>query len=334
MRKRAFFFILILFFSLSFVLGETNGYLSFEYISNYRGSSLPPPTFKNIQMGVLFSGEITKGFGYVAEARIREEIVNIEQALISYTISDYLSFGAGLFLVPFGIYNQANRPHETLFIKPPLHVEEMYPLSWRDIGIVVEGDLGFLFYSSYIANGLAEGEDIKSNQKFEDNNKDKARGGRVGLYFGRDFSAGVSYYRGNYDVNGERNLTLQGADVIWEIMGFQILGEYAKAVLENPEPFVSGEATGYFIQASFRLWFFQPVGSYQCLKHEDPFHGTGFTDSLTPGVGILLEKTRWTVGLVFSPIPNLLIKIEYDFDQDKILGIKNNTFLVQTALGF
>ena len=334
MKTKTFLALVIFFFSLSIVYGDTRGYLSFEYTSGQTGSDEPPPMFRNAQLGVIFSGEIGKRFFYVAEFRVRGTGVDVDQALVSFAPSELFSLSAGLYLIPFGAYNQSSRPHETLLVKLPLHVEEMYPSRWRDIGILTEGNLGFLFYASYFGNGIVEGEDLSSGQQFEDNNKNKAKGGRVGIVFSEKFAAAVSYYRGKYDENEERSVNLYGVDVTWDVAGFQLFFEFAQASLENPESFSSGEATGYLVQLSFPLGKLQPVASYQRLDYEDRFHGAGFADSFTPGAGILLHKARWSVGVVFIPLPNLLVKIEYDFDQDNIQDLKTKAFSAQVALSF
>lgn len=334
MRIKGVIFLIIFFLSLPQVQGKTTSYLSFEYLSGQIESEGALPTFKNAQLGIIFSGEIRRKFDYTAEVIAQEVKVEIEQAWVRFKPSAHFSISAGLYLVPFGRYNQSSRPYQTMLVRLPLHVEEMYPSRWRDIGVMIKGNYGSLFYTAYLGNGLAEGKNLKNSQQFEDNNKDRAKGTRFVLFLSKQLEASISYYRGKYDENSERNLTLQGTDITWKSGGFQILYEYAKALLENPEPYSSGEAAGHFVQVSFALGNLRPVVSYQHLKYEDPFHGEGFTDPLSPGTGILDEKSRWALGLVYFLSANLLFKIEYDFNREKIQELKNNTFSVQVALSF
>jgi len=334
MKIKAIFSLIAFFASLSVALGKTTGYLSFEYIKGQKESEAYQGTFKNSRLGIIFSGEIAEGFDYVAEVRFQEARVEIEQTWVRFKPSESFSLSFGLYLVPFGRYNQFNRPHQTMLIKPPLNVKEMYPSSWRDLGVLTEGKWGSLFYAAYLGNGLAEREDLERGQQFEDNNKDKAKGLRIGLLLSQELMIAYSFYRGKYDENSSRNLTLQGADLAWESEGFQILSEYSKASLENPEPYASGKAEGYFIQISFEIDRLRPVVSYQYLKYKDPFHGQNFVEPLYPGEGISEEKSRWSFGLVYFPSPAILIKLEYDYNREKIQEFKNNTVLAQVALSF
>jgi len=329
--------VLIIFFSFlpaGLAQVKIGGYLSLGYIKGQEESDTYLGSFKNSQVGLLFSGDIALKFDYAAELRSEGNIIKIEQAWVRYKASDSFALSAGSFLVPFGRYNQANRPHQTNLINPPLQVDEMYPSRWRELGILMEGRFGSLFYSAYIGNGLGENENLKESQQIEDNNKDKAIGARAGLLLSQKLAIAFSYYRGKYDEDSSRDLTFLGADLIWEFGGLHILSEYSQAKLENPEPYSSGEIKGYFVQVSFNIDNFRPVVSYQYLEYSDPFHGLGFVLPIYPGGGILEEKGRWSFGLVYFLAPALLFKLEYDNNREKILELKNNTISAQVALSF
>jgi len=326
---------LLIFFSFlpaSLAQGQIATYLSLEYIKGQEQSDAYLGSFKNSQLGLLFSGEIA--LNYAAELRSEETQIRIEQAWVRYKPSESFTLSVGIFLVPFGKYNQTNRPHQTSLINPPLHVEEMYPSRWRELGMLMEGRMSSLFYSAYIGNGLGESEDLRGSQQFEDNNKDKAIGARAGVFLSQNLAVAFSYCRGRYDEDNSRYLTFQGADLIWQPEGFQILAEYSKAKLENPEPYSSGEVEGYFVQVSFDIDNFRSVLSYQYLEYNDPFHGPGFVLPSYPGGGILEEKSRWSFGLVYFLAPTLLFKLEYDSNREKDFELENNTISAQVALSF
>lgn len=326
--------ILVSFASLSAAQEKPIGYLSFEYINGQKEGEAPKGTFGNAQLGIVFSGEITDKFDYLAEVRYRENEVKVEQTWVRFKSSEAFSLSVGLYLVPFGKYNLFNRPHQTNLIKLPLSVKEMYPSSWRDIGVVLEGRMGSLFYTTYMGNGLGEGENLKTGQQFEDNNEDKAKGTRLGLFLSQQFVVAFSYYKGKYDDDNARNLTLKGADLEWELEGVRILAEYSKATLENPEPYSSGKAEGYFIQVSFNIDNLRPVVSYQNLEYKDPFHGPNFIKPFYSGLGISEDKNRWSFGFVYFPSQTLLFKFEYDYNRERLVELENNTILAQVALSF
>lgn len=317
------------------VQGETNGYLSFEYKKGQGQADVSQGSFQNVLAGLIFSGEIAANVGYVSEIKFTEgNRIELEQALMVFNPSRSFNLQLGLYLVPFGKYNQSNRPHQTMLINFPLNVENIFPTSWRDTGIMLEGRIKSFFYSAYLGNGLSESENLRGGQQFRDNNTDKGKGGRVGLALSEGFEVACSYYRGKYDDGNNRNLVLQGVDLIWSSEDFQILSEYSKANLENPNDLPAGMAEGYFVQVSFGRGNLRPVGCIQWMKYKDDFHGPGFVGPDYVGEGISEEKSRWALGFVYLASQNFYLKFEYDFNREKDLEVKNNSFSVQAALSF
>ncbi len=313
---------------------ELNGYLSFDFVKGQKESIASNGTFQNALLGLILTGDMTPNVDYLAETRFRDESrMEMEQAFLRIRPSQAFSVKLGLFLVPFGKYNTSNRPHQTVLVKSPLPVEHLYPLSWRDIGLLVEGGWRGFFYSAYLGNGLSEGQSLRDGQQFRDNNKDKGRGIRGGLTLSRGFDAGFSYYTGRYDEQNERNLILKGVDLSWEAEGVYVLAEYIKAYMNNPSGFDQGEAEGYFVQAAFDTGPLRPVGSYQKFTYRDAFHGQEFDPDLG-GEGIDEERSRWTFGVVYFATANIFFKIEYEWNREKGTEIKDNLFLFQLALSY
>jgi len=314
---------------------QVNGYLSFEYENGQRQSEFPDGTFENVRAGLFFSGTTAKRFDYNLEVRYKSETrVEIEEAWAGITASEAFHVKLGLYLVPFGKYNTANRPYQTRFIKTPLAQAYVYPESWRDIGILAEGRTKYLRYAAYIGNGLREGADLQAGQQYKDNNKNKAVGGRMGILLSQSFEAGFSYYRGQYDSANTRTLALKGADVSWETDSFLLLYEYSKADLDNPSGYSRGKAEGHFGLLALSWEDVSLWGSYQKLDYTDPFHGSGFVEGMSPGSGISYEQSRWAVGLVYFASANILIKLEYDFNSDGQTNLENDVFYAQVALHF
>ena len=112
------------------------------------------------------------------------------------------------------------------------------------------------------------------------------------------------------------------------------MGEYTKAIINNPEGHMEGEAEAYFVQVVIYMGEFQPFASYQKLKYVDPYHGRGFSAALGPGEGISVDKNRWALGLIYIPVPNIFLKFEYDFNQEKIITKKDDLWAVQVAVRF
>jgi hypothetical protein len=301
------------------------GYLAFEYIKGQAESAYPHGNFENLLAGFLASGRLGQKYAFTVEARaLGVDSFDIDQAWAGFLPSEAITVRVGLYLVPFGSWNTASRPHETLLIRTPLNLEFLFPASWRDLGVLAEGRIGVLTYSAYLGNGLAEGDTTPVVQQFKDNNTDKAKGGRLGLLIGQGVKAGVSYYSGKYDDQNIRDLTLEGADLSWVSEQWEIHGEYTKALLENPQPFQRGKSEGYAIWACMGFKSFQPVGSFQKLKFTDNYHNGG----------IALDQSRWTAGLRYVLSSTLFLKAEYDWNREKGIALKNNQWQVQVGLSF
>ena len=328
------FLILSVFLAPVCVLGKTSVYLSFEYIKGLDQSDLVDGSFRNSQFGLIFSDKIAPRIDYVAEFRLMQENrIELDQAWVGFNLSNSLNIKLGLYIVPFGKYNLINRPHQTMLINTPLIVEKMFPPTWRDMGVLLEGRTGNIFYSGYWGNGLFESENLGGSQQFEDNNLNKAKGARLGTALSQSLEVAFSYYKGKYDEENERDLILQGIDLIWSSEGLQILSEYLRGTLQNPENFSEGKIEGYYIQVSFDSGTLRPVASYQRLKYEDLFHGQGFS-SAGPGTGISEEKKRWTLGFVYFASENVFLSFEYDFNREKDPQIKDNSYSCQVSLSF
>jgi len=326
---------LLLLFSSAAAQNQINGYLSLSYLNGEPRSLAPESTFQNAFFGVIFSGDLMTNLGYIAEARIEHQgRIEVIQALAGFTASAVLQVKAGIYLVPFGKYNQDHRAHQTLHVNPPLSVENLYPHAWRDLGIQATGIFSGLSYSLYYGNGLAEGNRLNNGQQFSDNNSNKCIGGRIAWIPDPSLEAGYSYYQGKIDVENQRLQVLQNADLTWKGEGFLVYGEITRVRLDNPEGYSRGEAEGFFIQGAIELGRLQPVASYQKLRYSDAFHGADFTGPAIPGLGIDEECRRWAVGLVARLSNTFLLKFEYDFNSEAGEKIPNDLILCQAALSF
>ncbi len=316
-------------------LGTITGYLSSNFIKSQEDGRFPKGTFSNPLFGLIFSGDISPSVSYEAEFRVTDiSRIEIDQAWVGLGTSQSFQLKLGLYLVPFGRYNRINRPHQTSFINPPLHVEFCYPEHWRDIGVLVEGRLSGFFYSGYLGNGLREGQDLSTGQQFEDNNKDKAKGGRFGVSLGQGIEVAYSAYTSKYDDENSRNLTLRGVDLIWLTQDWKVFAEYTVDKINNPEGFAQGDGEGYFVEISLNFGNFVPVVSYQKLKYSDPYHGPGFSGELNPGKGIALDRSRWALGLIYIPFQNVFFSFEYDFNREEEDTKKDDLWAVRVALSF
>jgi len=312
-----------------------NGYLSAEYVKSQEEGQYPDGMFDNPSLGLMLSGLLVGKVGYVAEAVFRQEgKFELNQVLMAIGFSRTIAINLGLYLVPFGQYNETNRAHQTFLIQRPLSIDNLYPQNWRDIGIQAEGSILGLLYSLYLGNGLSDGARFNGGQQFKDNNASKAFGGRLAWDIDDIFITGYSFYKGKYDDENSRNRILHGVDASWVSSSFQILGEYTWTSIENPEDYEEGEGKGYFILLTFDFMDLWPVVSYQKLDYQDPYRGVEHTGSDNPGEGISEKKERWSLGLIYMLSQMAFFKFEYQLNKEEGLAYRDNVYLFQIALSF
>jgi len=314
---------------------QSNGYFAYDYVNNQVDEGILKGAFTNPLLGFKLSGALTPNSNFVCEALFREgRKIELKQAWVTLGSSDAFISKFGLYMVPFGKYNESNRPHQTAFINHPLTAEYLYPRDWRDMGVLIEGRVKIFNYSFYAGNGLKESDTLSAGEQFDDSNRNKSLGGRLGFFIDQGFEISYSHYRGRFDKEDKRNLIYHGGNIDWQNKSIHILAEYMRAAIENPSDFEKGEAEGYFVQMSINFGNISPAGSYQKIKYSDPFHGDGFLSFSEPGSGLDLEKTRWSLGLVYRAFENVLLKVEYDFNKDVKDGARDHALLCQMALSF
>ena len=115
---------------------------------------------------------------------------------------------------------------------------------------------------------------------------------------------------------------------------YQLLGEYTWADNENPIGYENGSGRGYFALLTFNVQGLWPVASYQHYDYEDPFHGEAYLNPLFPGLGISKDLERWALGVVYILSQTAFFKLEYQFNREKGVEIKNDMLLVQVAVSF
>lgn len=127
--------------------------------------------------------------------------ISLERAWADWTPKDYLSFRAGKFFTPFGIWNVDHGLPVLLSPKVP-NLLRMIPNT--QVGAMIYGKMYFahsdLEYSLYVSNGEGFGLGREALAENQENNDDKSIGGRLSLKFQtnifKELSIGTSGYYG------------------------------------------------------------------------------------------------------------------------------------------
>jgi hypothetical protein len=283
--------------------------------------------------------------------------VSLSYADFSYEVNDYLSVGGGLFIVPFGQYQ--NHFESAWVDKLP-----DTPLGFGDVGIAPASDVGVFArgalpagpmkftYDVYVSNGPqldVSNDGAAGSLNFADYtalNGSKAVGGRFALIPIPEMEFGYSFQSSEPNPSGFQRVhaLLQALDFNYKPLVPAIKGVLdfrAEAALSNvsratydptkalgygPINF-SNNRNGGYVQLSYRptlvesrvLSRFEVVGRFDWL----------YAPLAAPGGD---RERRTTFGLDYWLAPNAVIEAAYEFDHKKV-GTDNSGFLVQFGLG-
>ncbi len=302
---------------------KTHGYFSMSFLKGQKGGIFSGGSFEDIGAGILFSGHFTPQLQFRLEVRSRSEArFGLEEALLGLDLSKSANIQVGMYLVPIGRYNRQNRPQENMLVRVPLVVEAAYPLSWRDMGLLITGQTSFLNYAAALGNGLGEGPNQEPAQQFSDNNASKGLAGRLGILWGKDVETAFSYASQIFSSQGDRRVELWAADASWITENYHLSGEFIRTTYDPAGGGAGLRTEGWYVQLAFDYKTLWPIVSYQTVKNAP-------TASEVP-----VRKNRWALGVSWILQPGILFKVEYDWNREPGLEVKDDLFSVQMAVSF
>jgi hypothetical protein len=286
-----------------------------------------------------------------------ETTFDLKIADLSYIVNDYVTLGAGLFVVPFGVYhNHFDPPWINQLPDDPLPFGDNGIAPGSAIGVFGEGAVPVgstvLNYAVYVSNGprlITDDPSAAGSLAFDnyaDNNNAKTYGGRLGF---RPFPAlefGYSMQYGQVGLGSDRNVGafLQSVDAEYRRDFDCLRGQLdlrAELVLSHVDGVTYGvtaspafgplnfsnNRNGGYVQLAYRPWMVQTpfvrklqlVGRYDWLN----------TPLDAPGGD---RENRWTVGLNYWLQPNVVLKAAYELDQRKV-SPDANALLLQLGIG-
>jgi hypothetical protein len=109
------------------------------------------------RMVLLFGYRFNDKVQFVTEIEMEHvKEIYVEQAFLSYSLTDNINLRGGLMLVPMGLINEYHEP--TIFngVERPGVDKSIVPTTWREVGVGVSGKLdnASLKYQAYIFNGF------------------------------------------------------------------------------------------------------------------------------------------------------------------------------------
>ncbi len=289
-----------------------------------------------------------------------ETEVELGQFQLSYLLNDYMTIGAGKFLIPFGTFWERWHP-------PWINKTTTMPLIYErglmgETGLGVQLRGGFAVgdtkfnYATYYVNGPNFDDTAFASagklgfENFRDNNNDKTFGGRVGFLPIPELEVGYSFLTGRVGDSGSASrgvdTLIQGVDFSYareieaikgrlDFRGEAMWVDTDKFVFTGPfDPFTfNNKRNGWFVQGAYRptLTSFTLGDSIDLKNVEfvvryDQVRESGPT---TRGA----DRERLTFGLDYWIRPNIVWKATYT--HDNVRGDDNEDgFFMQFAIGF
>ena len=269
---------------------------------------------------------------------------SVEFALIDFLISDEFNLRAGLLLTPFGIVNEIHEPTTFYGVGRPEVERRIIPSTWRESGAGAHGtfDLGSAGELSYRAYAMSSAD--ARGFKASDNRSLRIKGNRARFddiaFVGRleydpipGLKVGGSVFYGNTgqdeEVDGQ---TIDGLFQMYEVDAqFQYAGLDLRALsvwtmlddaalinqLNEYEgsKSVGEEQSGWYVLGAYNIFSALNSGS-KYMEYLAPFFRyEKFDTQKDVPAGYernpANERTQYTIGVNYKPIPNVVVKAEY-----------------------
>jgi len=269
----------------------------------------------------------------------------LEYAQVDLFLNDNLTFVAGKFLLPFGVFGE--RLHPTWINKFPTHppiyghdepgfgAPPLLPIL-SDIGVMLRGAMTSgpwqMGLSAYVSQGPAaeEGDagtvpELHFPASSSDNNTGKAFGGRLDVLLPVGGEVNVSYLHGTYDEANQLGLT--GFNVAGHVRmrHAELRGEYlqTRQAVDTPGGIQTFVRNGFYVQSSYRWRKWEPV-----------FRWTQALDGTIGGT--TEEPGAWQAGfgLDYWLGPSIAVMGAYELNREKETEIDNDRIVIHIAFGF
>ena len=284
---------------------------------------------------VLFFGhEFTDDIRFFSELELEYSLsgdgkdgqVQLEQAYIDFDLNDNHTARAGSFLLPVGIINETHEPPTFYGTERNPIEKNIIPATWWAAGAGAHGELGAGFsYDAYIHSGLSVERDfadpdkdfsIRSGRQKVSKAKanDPAATARIkytgipGLELA--VSAQHQQNMGQGLVAGLESGNLIETHAIWSTGPFTVKALYAAWDIDGyaVEAVGADKQEGFYVEPSLRLS--EKFGIFARFNQWDNYAGSN------SGTAKDTEKEQWDVGVNYWPHEDVVIKADYQYQNN------------------
>lgn len=310
-----------------------------------------------LDKNIIFEGALDIS-GETSEDNSSDTAADLVLANITFTVSDWLYVGGGVFAVPFGRYH-------THFDASWINKLPDDPLAFGDRALGPSSETGVFLggarpvgstkveYNLYVANGpnlIVNDPDAAGSLNFDDYtdlNGDKAVGGRIGFLpvptvdvgYSVQFSeAAPEGFDKNVDallqaIDAQYKKELEAIAGTLELRGEWIWSSVDKATYDSDGAMGFGplrfnnDRNGGYLMVAYRpsrvdnkvVKNLEFIGRYDRVN----------VPKSAPGGG---NEDRWTFGVDYWVRPNVVLKVAYQFDKVDV-GSDANALMLQCAFG-
>jgi hypothetical protein len=282
---------------------------------------------------VLFNSEIEFEHGNTAlggEA-------SVEFAYLDFLATKNVGVRTGLLLIPMGLVNEQHEPTTYLTARRSTVENAIIPTTWREMGAGVFGEHGPVSWRAYAVNsirgdrftagGVRGGRQKGANAQIED----IALTGRLDYEPFEGTTIGGSFFSGNTGqgnaVGGEvveGNLTIFDLHGEAQFRGATIRALWAQATIDDVAELnalqsltgnrsIGEELGGWYLEAGYDVSSLLPRFGESSLTPYFRYEQLDTQRSVPTGFSRnpASEQTIFTIGLQFRPVPQTVIKADY-----------------------
>lgn len=269
--------------------------------------------------------------------------VSVEFATLDALLRDEVNLRAGLVLVPVGLVTEMHEPTTYLGARRPDTENRILPSTWRANGLGLFGEAGPLAYKLYLteslnaagytaANGIRGGRQNGARASADN----LAFTGRVDLVSVPGLLLGASFFTGEsgkdltsggqafgartttFDLHADwrfRALWLRG---VWARVDVDDVAQLNRALGLTGSRSIGERQEGYYLTAGYEVLSLVSPGSSMALTPFVRYERTDTQKSVPDGWSRdgANDRTSWTVGLDFKPIPQLAVKADWQDHSD------------------
>jgi hypothetical protein len=319
-------------------LSETSSGLT---IGGYGEITYNQPTGKNGELDVQ---RLVMLFGYKFDDRVQmvteieyEHVkeVYVEQAFISYSLTDNLNLRGGLMLVPMGIINEYHEPTTYNGVERPSLDTNVIPSTWREIGLGVSGRVNSLSirYQAYLMNGFMSYKEkglLKGSNAFRSGRQKGAQStvsnfniaskieyyGVPGLRLGFASYFGRTQAPDNAPKGADVGVSMFGLDARYSVQKFSARGQYVYTDIQDSKAY--NDLTGLDLGAALSGYYAELAYNVLPLFHRQKLDVFVRYENLNTHAKVsgivkndLYHRTEWTTGVSYHIAPGVVFKIDY-----------------------